>query len=182
MINFLGESRCFFRRYRNRGADCSPIKRFLLTDIQLSDQSAVAVDVLLLQVSQHGTALTNHLQQAAAGVVVLLVNLQVLGELLDAGGQNCNLNLRGTGVGSVGAVCLDNGSLVFLTDPVGSSPFINKILLTHRPGRGLVNGGDRNAPFVRQLSAGRKYIYITMKMTVCKAIFADFSINQKCNN
>ena len=94
MINFLGESRCFFRRYRNRGADCSPIKRFLLTDTQLSDQSAIAVDVLLLQVSQHGTALTNHLQQAAAGVVVLLVYLQVLGELLDAGGQNCNLNLR----------------------------------------------------------------------------------------
>ena len=56
---------------------------------------------------------------------------------------------------------------------------LNRFLLTHRPGRGLVKGGDRNAPFVRQLSAGRKYIYITMKTTVCKAIFADFSIKSQ---
>lgn len=60
---------------------------FLLTDTQLSDQGTVTVDVLLLQVSQHRTALTNHLQQTAARVVILLVYLQVLGQLLDAGGQ-----------------------------------------------------------------------------------------------
>ena len=167
-------------KIQKQGSRLLPYFRiFLLTDTQLSDQGTVTVDVLLLQVSQHRTALTNHLQQTAARVVILLVYLQVLGQLLDAGGQDCNLNLRGTGVGSVGTVCLDNGSLVFLTDHVGSSPFINKILLTHRPGRGLVNGGDKNAPFVRQLSAGRKYIYITMKMTVCKAIFADFSIKSR---
>ena len=167
-------------KIQKQGSRLLPYFRiFLLTDTQLSDQGTVTVDVLLLQVSQHRTALTNHLQQTAARVVILLVYLQVLGQLLDAGGQDCNLNLRGTGVGSVGTVCLDNGSLVFLTDHVGSSPFINKILLTHRPGRGLVNGGDRNASFVRQLSAGRKYIYITMKMTICKAIFADFSIKSR---
>ncbi len=68
-------------KYRKRGADCSPILHFL-TDTQLSDQSTVTVDVLLLQVSQHRTALTNHLQQTAARVVILLVYLQVLGQLL----------------------------------------------------------------------------------------------------
>ncbi len=47
------------------GADCSPIF-YLLTDAQLCDQGTVTVDVLLLQVSQHRTALTNHLQQTAA--------------------------------------------------------------------------------------------------------------------
>ena len=98
--------------------------RKVLAQTQLSDQGTVTVDVLLLQVSQHRTALTNHLQQTAARVVILLVYLQVLGQLLDAGGQDCNLNLRGTGVGSVGTVCLDNGSLVFLTDHVGISPFV----------------------------------------------------------
>ena len=112
-------------KIQKQGSRLLPYFRiFLLTDTQLSDQGTVTVDVLLLQVSQHRTALTNHLQQTAARVVILLVYLQVLGQLLDAGGQDCNLNLRGTGVGSVGTVCLDNGSLVFLTDHVGISPFV----------------------------------------------------------
>lgn len=88
----------------------------LLTDAELGDQRTVAVDVLLLEVRQHGTALADHLEQAAAGVVVLLVDLEVLSELLNARGQDSDLDLRRTGVGRVGAVCLDNGSLVFLTD------------------------------------------------------------------
>ena len=56
--------------------------------------------------------------------MILWVRLQMLSEILDALSQDCNLNLRGTGVGSVGTVCLDNGSLVFLTDHVGISPFV----------------------------------------------------------
>ena len=167
-------------KIQKQGSRLLPYFRiFLLTDTQLSDQGTVTVDVLLLQVSQHRTALTNHLQQTAARVVILLVYLQVLGQLLDAGGQDCNLT-SGEPV-SVAWVRFASITAVLSSLRIMSvfHLSLNRFLLTHRPGRGLVNGGDRNAPFVRQLSAGRKYIYITMKMTVCKAIFADFSIKSQ---
>ena len=98
-----------------RGA-APPLSLKLLTDTQLLDQLTVAVYVLLLQVCQHAAALTYHLQQAAAGMVVLRMLLQVLGQLLDARGQDCYLYLRGTGIGFVSSVCLNDRGLDFLTD------------------------------------------------------------------
>ena len=143
-------------KIQKQGSRLLPYFRiFLLTDTQLSDQGTVTVDVLLLQVSQHRTALTNHLQQTAARVVILLVYLQVLGQLLDAGGQDCNLNLRGTGVGSVGTVCSITAVLSSLRIMSVFHLSLNRFLLTHRPGRGLVNGSDRNAPFCPSAKRGR---------------------------
>ena len=63
----------------------TPPRFLLLTDAQLGDDGTIALDVLGHQVVQHLAALTDHLQQAAAAVVVVLVDLQVLGQLLDAG-------------------------------------------------------------------------------------------------
>ena len=93
-----------------------PSLQYLLTDAQLGDEGAVTVDVLLHQVVEHAAALADHLEQATAGVVVLRMLLQVLGELADAGGQDRNLDLRRTGVGRMGAIGLDNCGLVFLAD------------------------------------------------------------------
>ena len=42
----------------------SLMNKYLLSDAELSDDSSVTLDVLLLQVSEHVAALTNHLQQA----------------------------------------------------------------------------------------------------------------------
>lgn len=72
----------------------SLMNKYLLSDAELSDDSSVTLDVLLLQVSEHVAALTNHLQQATTGMVVVLVLLQMLGELLDALGQDCDLYFR----------------------------------------------------------------------------------------
>ena len=63
------------------------------------------VDVLLLQIGQQIAAAANHLHQAAAAVVIMLVGLEVLGQVVDARGEQRDLDLRGTGVGSVGTVC-----------------------------------------------------------------------------
>ncbi len=60
--------------------------------------------------------MTNHLQQTTAGMVVMLVLLQMLGELCNALGQNRNLYLRRTGIGIMLAVCCDNFSLLFFAD------------------------------------------------------------------
>ena len=69
-----------------------------LTQAELRNQGAIALDVLLLQVSQKVAAAANHLQQAAAAVMIVLVGLQVLGEVVDARRQQRNLHLGGTGV------------------------------------------------------------------------------------
>ena len=89
---------------------------FLLTDAQLGDEGAVTLHVLGSQIVQHLAALADHLVQAAAGVVVVDVSTQVLGELIDAGGEDGHLNLGGAGVGSMGAVGLDNGCLFVFTN------------------------------------------------------------------
>ena len=101
----------------------------LLTNTQLGNQSTVTVDVLGGQIVQHLAALTNHHQQTTAGVVVVLVYTQVIGQLVDAGGQDGDLDLRGTGVGCVGAVCLDHGSLFVFTNH-GKNPPFNDMPLT----------------------------------------------------
>ena len=87
----------------------------LLTDAQLLDNGAVAVDFAVLQVIQHAAALTYQLQQTQTGAVVFLVDLEVLGEVNDAVGEEANLGLGRTGVGFyfLQAVFFENGLLGF---------------------------------------------------------------------
>ena len=70
----------------------------LLSQTQLSNQGTIALDVGLLEVVQQTATLTNHQQQTATAVVILLVELEVLVQVVDAFGQQSDLNLRGTGV------------------------------------------------------------------------------------
>ena len=123
----------------------TPPRFFLLSDAQLGDNGAVALDVLGHQIVQHLAALTDHLQQAAAGVVVLLVDLQVLGQLVDAGGQNGDLDLGGAGVSGVSAVGLDHGRLFVLTDH--GKFHLSKILP-----KGLRSGRVKPRPFGQAVS------------------------------
>ena len=95
----------------------------LLTQTQLCDEGAVTLDILLLQVFEQAAALTDHLVQAAAGVVVLLVDLQVFGELVDALGEDSHLDFGRTGVGGVGAVVFDDRGLLIFEHHCGCSTF-----------------------------------------------------------
>ena len=45
--------------------------------------------------------MADHLQQAAAGMVILLVHLQVVGQIVDALCKHCDLHFRGAGVALV---------------------------------------------------------------------------------
>ena len=92
----------------------SPLLNILLTDTQLGDQSTVTVDVLLGQIVQQAAALTDHHQQTTAGVVVVLVRTQVISQLVDASGQDSDLDLGRTGVAFVGCVFQDDLGLLFL--------------------------------------------------------------------
>ena len=79
----------------------------VVADTELLDELAVLLDVALLDVLQHTAALTDEHHEAATGVVVLLVRLQVLGEVADALREDGDLNLGGTGVLIVLAELLD---------------------------------------------------------------------------
>ncbi len=84
----------------------------LLSEVQLLDDCTIAVDVNLLQITEEITSVTDHLQKTAAAVVVLHVGLQVLGQVVDAVGQNSDLNFGGTGVTLVDGI-LGNDCLLF---------------------------------------------------------------------
>src|SRR5690606_38249492 len=75
------------------------------------DEAAVAVDVHLLQVAEESATLADEEQEPPAGVVVVLVGLEVLGEVLDALRQHRDLDLGGTGVALVRGVLGHDGLL-----------------------------------------------------------------------
>ena len=85
----------------------------LLSQAELADDRAVTLDVVLLQVVQQTSSVTNHLLQTAAAVEVLLVGLQVLGQVSDAVGQDSNLYFGRTCVALVSSVLLDDAVLEF---------------------------------------------------------------------
>ena len=76
----------------------------LLTQTQSLNDSTVAGNVALLQVVQEGTTLTYEASQSALGAVVLAVLFHVLGEILDAESEQCNLALSATCVSSTLAI------------------------------------------------------------------------------
>src|SRR5690606_18444542 len=80
---------------------------------QSLDGGAVTLDVLVRQVLRQPLAAADEGHQAVAGVVIVLVLLQVLGDVGDALGQQRDLRLRGTGVLLVQAVLGQNGLLLF---------------------------------------------------------------------
>ena len=79
----------------------------LAAQAELRDKGAVALQVGSLQVAEQATALADHLQQATAGVVVLAVVAQVLGELVDALGEQRDLDLGRAGVAAGAPVLAD---------------------------------------------------------------------------
>lgn len=86
----------------------------LLSEPELVNDSAVAVDVLLLEVREKISSVTDHLQESAAAVVILRVVLEVLVEGVDAAGEDCDLHLGGAGVVLGELVFSDNLLLEFL--------------------------------------------------------------------
>src|SRR6201996_8899394 len=88
----VGSSRVFWQREPARDAG-------LLADSQLADHVAIAVRVRALQVVQKAAALGHQHEEATAGAMILLVCLEVLGQLANTLAENGNLHLRTSGVG-----------------------------------------------------------------------------------
>ena len=67
----------------------------LFTEIQSRNQRTVTLNIRLFQVLKHVAATTDHQQQAAVGMVIVLVLLQVLVQVIDSCCQQSNLYFRG---------------------------------------------------------------------------------------
>src|SRR5438270_1237658 len=88
--------------------ECRQRQWGLAAQPQPLDQRAVALHVLVFQVAEQPPTTTDELQQATLGVEVVLVGLHVLGEVVDATGQQCDLDLGRSGVTGAGAVFVDD--------------------------------------------------------------------------
>jgi hypothetical protein len=83
----------------------------LATDTEPLNDGAVAVDIRLDQVLQESTTLSDQDQQSATTVVVMLVGLQVSGEITDSTRQECDLHLWRAGISRAIAVFGNDFSL-----------------------------------------------------------------------
>src|SRR3712207_349307 len=96
----------------------------LLTKTQLRDEIGVARFVFLAKIIEKRAALVDEQQQAPARMVVLRVGLEVLGQVVDALGEDRDLDFGRTGVRGPAGIVADDGLLAF-----GSNrhrPFLSK--------------------------------------------------------
>ena len=83
----------------------------LLSDVQPLDEIGVALGVFALEVIEQPSSLSYQLQQPPAGMVILCVDLEMLGEVVDALAEERDLNLRRARVTVVCLVRPDNAAL-----------------------------------------------------------------------
>jgi hypothetical protein len=124
----------------------------LTSDSQLRDDLTVPLDVGLLQVVQQPTPLTDELQKATTGVVVLLVDLEVLGEVPDALGEKRDLHLGRSGIRLTALVVADDLGLDTIKSPSAirtssSRPaWMYKYRSTSGASTASASAAQRNAP------------------------------------
>src|SRR4029453_815099 len=92
---------------------------------ELLDEGAVSLDVLSLEVVEETPSLAPELEEPTAGIVVLRVRPQMLGQVVDPSGEEGNLSLCRTSVGSTPTVFLDDLQLDFLGEAHASPPCRN---------------------------------------------------------
>ena len=76
----------------------------LLTQSKTANDLAISFDILLRKIVQQTLSLTNHHGKTSLGMEVLFVHLKVLGQRVDAVGQNRDLDLGRTRVIFAGSV------------------------------------------------------------------------------
>ncbi len=83
----------------------------LLLETELFDNRVVAALVVLLEVAEVRTTVSDHLEKSAAGVEILGVFLEMLGQLVDLTGKNSDLDIRRASVSVVAGRVFNNGRL-----------------------------------------------------------------------
>ena len=84
----------------------------LLADAELGNHGLVAFRVILLQVVEQATPPADHHQKPTARAVIFQVRFEVFRQLTDALAQQRDLNFGASGIGSVRAICVNDGLLL----------------------------------------------------------------------
>jgi hypothetical protein len=84
----------------------------LLSNFQPLDDRAISFDVLLLEIIEEMAPLPNELQKPPAGMVILHVGLEMLGQIADPFAQDGDLYLWRPGVRGVPLVSLNDSFLL----------------------------------------------------------------------
>jgi hypothetical protein len=82
----------------NRGHEARRQDNALMAQFKFLGNGLIPIDIGGLQVIQQTTPLANHHQQPAARAVILFVLLKVFGQVIDALGEQRNLDVSRTGV------------------------------------------------------------------------------------
>mgnify|MGYP000809117626 CR=1 FL=1 len=125
----------------------------LLAQAKLGAYLTIALDVGLFKIVLKAAAAADHLEQATAGMVVVLVLLEVLVQVVDALSQQSDLYLGGTGVALVNRVLGEISALVIFTSSIF---FINR----RKPSIAL-GDAENTAP-------GSRSFYFTTASMRCK--------------
>src|SRR4051794_39925601 len=86
-----------------------PFGSVLPAEAELRDECPVPLDVVASEVVEQSPTLTHEHEQPTAAVMVLLMDLQVLREVVDAPREERHLDLRRPGIGVVEAVLSNRG-------------------------------------------------------------------------
>ena len=79
----------------------SPVGKGLLAEAELLEDLVVLVEIFALEVIKQLATAGGHLQEAAAGVEVLAVFAEVIGQVIDPGREQRDLDFARTGIGFV---------------------------------------------------------------------------------
>src|SRR4029453_16862343 len=90
----------------------APARRTLLTDSEPLDELVVALRVLALQVIEQTAAAADELHETAAGVMILGVRLEVIGQISNPVRQQRDLDLGRSRVGVVSSKLPDDFRLL----------------------------------------------------------------------
>lgn len=84
----------------------------LLAQTEFLNQRTITICVFVLQIREQALAAVNHHDQAAAGVVILGVGLEMVVEFVDTGGQQGDLHFRRTCIVLAASVVRNDRGLV----------------------------------------------------------------------
>src|SRR5207247_2050575 len=103
----LNRANAFSRRSTKRAGLKRPARNKSSADAELLDQVLVARFIGATQVIEQLAALAYHLEQSTPRMIVLDVGLKMLGEIIDALGQDRHLNFGRSGIAWLFGECLD---------------------------------------------------------------------------
>ena len=86
----------------------------LFSQTEFGNDGAITLDVNLLEIAEEISSVTDHLLKTATAVEVLFVGFEMLGQIVDAGSEDRDLNLGRTRIAFMNGILLDQSLLFFL--------------------------------------------------------------------